>query len=333
MSNLDENSEFDTEDDENLEFVDDRTDYEKQSDDEIEKIDKFFCLLTPGTRILIERLQPSWCAGILEEIVINSDRLEIDYFIEQWGGSVLGVKVRGGRGRFNGGAYKIPLNSYPPKVYGEIITKKDILNRNRGISEQEQNSSMSAPAPFVVNTPVTSNSVDKLLSALPALLPGIFKYFENSANRRQNELLMMMKLMNNNGGGINDIAKISAAMAQMQSLFANNTQNSDSMDILPEALNILKTVLGKENHAPPQRARLTTGSSPDDVNRVTHMRSPNIAASISQMTPQGAAETIIEALGRMAPDKQQQAIASFLTEYQSTMSDTDYDDEQGVGNG
>lgn len=46
------------------------------------------------------------------------------------------------------------------------------------------------------------------------------------------------------------------------------------------------------------------------------------------MDPEGAADTIMEAIGRMSPDKREAAIGHFIGEYQNTMMNDDQDFEE-----
>jgi hypothetical protein len=61
----------------------------------------------------------------------------------------------------------------------------------------------------------------------------------------------------------------------------------------------------------------------------------DIAGAISAMEPKDAAGTLIEAIGRMNPDKRNEAIGHFLTEFQNDMGEEmdedgdDFEDEDG----
>jgi hypothetical protein len=333
-----ENEVFDDETDEiddtrptAIELPDTRTESEKFNDQQLDRIDRFFSQLQPGATLLIERHQPSWCSGILEEIVVTDDALSLDYFIDTWGGTVLGVKLRGARGRFNGGSYKIPLNSYPPKVYGEIITKSDIMDRMRGSEKQENQQ----PGLVVNNPPPRSSSIDKFFAALPALLPPFLKYVESAAVRRQQEMMMMMKMMTNGSGGnsnnIADITRMGNALADLQRTFgAAAAPQGELTDFIPQALDILQSLVrkGPEQGAVQQPGRLTAATIPPPPKNVRPIRG-SIASSISEMAPTAAAQTILEALDSMSPDRRSEAINAFMREFPQKMGglSDDFDDE------
>jgi hypothetical protein len=312
-----------------VEFPDDRTESEKANDEQFEKLDSFFAQLQPGATLLIERHQPSWCSGILEEITVSNEALTLDYFIDTWGGSVLGVKLRNARGRFSGGSYKIPLHSYPPRVYGELITKSQVMDRMRGTEKEPRESAI------VVNQAppkLESSAIEKLVAVLPAMVPIILKYIENSAERRNREMMMMMKMM---GGGpsssnnIADITKIGLAMSELQKTFggagAGASGGGDIVEFIPQALGILESILVKKSDGgQPQGPRLT--SAPPPPQNVRNLKAPsNVAQSIADMAPKNAAHTILDALGSMPADKRSQAITEFMSAYQDTMSGDDFE--------
>ena len=310
-----------------IDLPDNRTESERAADENLEKIDSFFARLQPGATLLIERTQPTWCSGILEEITVSNEALTLDYFIETWGGHVLGVKLRNARGRFNGGSYKIPLNSYPPKVYGEVIRKQDVMDRLRGTEKEPGNTNL--PMVFNAPAPAQSTSLEKLVTALPAMLPILLKWIESSAERRQREMLLMMKMMNpgNGGGGIGDITKLGGAMVELQKAFgaSGGGGTGELTDFIPQALGILESVLQKK--APEQQTPRIT-AAPPNVRQIRQQPS-NAAQAIADMNPKGAAQTIIAALGSMPADKRSAAISEFMSEYRNTMTDDDdgYSDE------
>lgn len=310
-------------------IADDRTESEKASDAELDRLDSFFAQLQPGARLLIERVQPSWCAGLLEEVTISSESLTLDYFIEMWGGHVLSVKPRGIRGRFSGGSYQIPLHSYPPKVYGEIITKSSVMDRLRGT---ERTDNQQNPNQIVVNpqTP-RSSAFDKFVSALPTMVPVFLKWMEQSAERRQREMLMMMKMMNPVNNATTDITKVGAALVELQKTFgagAGGASSGDITDFIPQALGILESVLKKPDQSSPR----ISGATPALPNVRPIRKSGNqISGAIASMAPKDAATTIIEALGTMQPEKRQAAISEFMSEFQNTMGREEEDDFSDEG--
>lgn len=333
-----------------IEVPDDRTESEREYDRQIERLDSFFSGIQPGVTLLIERLKPSWCSGLLEEITVNDEVIDLQYFIENWGGQLLSVKVRGKKGQLQG-SYKVPLHSYPPLRYGEKIYPYD---KGERFKEGEQMQGQQNQ-PVIVNPPQSAN-LEKIFAAIPAILPFVLKWLEASESRRQHDMALMMQMMKgqNSGGGIADISKLGSVMAQLNEVFRKNMGDGaggsgNEMDFIPQALDVLKMVLqpGEKKPQPEQRARLAppsmsgpppASSPPTPRSKVTPFPTAtpaapaDVAGNISAMPPDRAAETIIEALGRMDPSKRDAAIGHFLGEYSATMEEEDDqfegDDEQ-----
>lgn len=334
--------------------VDDRSESEKQRDAEIERLDTFFAGLQPGVTLLVERLKPSWCAGLLEEITVQKDEeIGLDYFIETWGGEVLSVKIRGAGGRLSG-SYKIHLGSYPPLLLGEPLKRHD----RRDIFGKKEGEQMGqAPAPPVVVNP--SNAMEKIVQAIPALIPVVTAWMQNAEARRKEEqqhrdaMFMQMMKMNANSG-IGDITKIGAAMGQLQQIFQQNGagggggEGSDGMEFIPQALDVLKMVIGpgqqqQQPQAPAHRLSPPRGNSgppagapAPKVAKVTPInQGSNLARSISDLDPENAANTVLDAFALMPPDKQAVAMAHLGAQYNELMGndsgagdEDDYEDEE-----
>jgi hypothetical protein len=333
-----------------IEVPDERTESERQYDEQIERLDAFFASVQPGVTLLIERLKPSWCSGLLEEITVGDEAIDLQYFIETWGGHLLAVKVRGKGGRL-AGSYKVPLNSYPPLRWGERIWPNDRGERFREKDEQQP----AQQSPVVVNPPAPSHSFEKILSALPALLPLALKYFEGQEQRRREDMAMMLEMsrQNHGGGGGMDVSQIGTVFTQLHEVFGKmgGGGGGDLEQFLPQALDVLKMVMqpkggGGEKREP--RGRL---APPSPIRPVTQLTPPkgaaaakssisappprDVASELLDMDPTDAAETIIEAIGRMEPGKRDQAMTHFIGQMQNMEGDEggedfegDYEDEE-----
>lgn len=310
----------------------------------IERLDTFFSGLTPGVTLLIERLRPSWCSGVLEEFTIGDEAIGLDYFIETWGGELLIVKVRGKKGQLRG-SYKIPLHSFPPLRYGEPIRQS-----NRGDRFREDSPNPTPTANPVMMPAPQGFSGEKIIAAVSGLAPVFMQWIKSQDDRRRHEeerrqadMAMMMNAMKSQGGGLSDITKVGAVMAQLNEMFRQNSPaaSSDSeMEFLPHALEVLRTVMGPQSQQKEQqpRAKLTAPSSGPPSSRttanVTPLRSPNdISSILAQMEPAKAVESVMDALGKMSPDKRDATMGTFLMKYQQDMSDDivedDAEDDEG----
>lgn len=308
---------------------------------QLDELDSFFSGMDPGVVLMVYRLQPTWCKGALEEIHVGNATNEINlrYFIENWGGQLLQIKVRGHRGRWTKG-YLIPLYSYPPLVNKRRITKDDLENpapsplQEKPEVPQQQN-------PVIVNS---NQGIEKLLGALPAIVPMVSEYMRNQELRRQSDMTMMAQLFQaqnqNRGGGIRDITQIGAVMKQLHEMFPQSGGSGDmggDMDFMSRALDVVKAVVDKPKQPTgvphhsltgPQAPKLAGPPTPNPTNKVTPIKpSADIATSLSSMNPQAAAETIIEAIGRMPPGAREEAMGHFLSEFQEY---DDYEEENEV---
>lgn len=317
--------------------------------EQLDRLDDLLGRLQANQRILIERLQPSWCSGFLEEVTLT-EQIGLDYFIDTWGGHLLSVKVRGTRGRLKG-SYKIPLYSFPPLRYGEPISQS-----NKGDRFKTEESAPPAPnQPVVVNP---GNPFEKLFTALPTVLPLVFDYMRSQEQKRQADFQMMVQMMKqNSGGGLADITKVGAVMTQLNDMFKQNAgieTGNGEIDFIPHALEVMKMVLGNQSQAKPQpqpqapRLAAPRGGPPRKPIRsesvppnVTPLKR-DLAAELSEMEPTQAAQMVMNALGRMSPDKRDAAMGTFVAQMNEDLGDDgfggfdddDYDDsdETGVSN-
>lgn len=305
-----------------------RTETDRIYDEQIERLDGFFASLQPGVSLLIERLKPSWCSGLLEEIQVSEDGMDLDYLIDTWGGHLLNLKIRGKRGRLVAGSYRVPLYSYPPLRYGELLTPHNKGERFK----PDESEAQPAAGNVVVNSP--QPAWDKVLAALPTVLPFVFKFFEAQESRRQADLAMMMNLMQaNQKSPLGDISKLGAAMTQLNDVFAKNAgAGGGEYDFMTQALDVMKMVFDKplaQTTTPaPAQSRLTGPqmTPPQSTGSQVHpqtLRPPNLASSIAQLPPEKATETFIHALGMMSSDKRETFVNSLIGEYQDTMGDDD----------
>lgn len=329
-----------------IEVPDERTESEKEYDRQIERLDSFFAGVQPGVTLLIERLKPSWCSGLLEEITVTDEIIDLQYFIENWGGELLSVKVRGKGGKLKG-SYKVPLHSYPPLRYGQRLSPY-----KKGERFQDDDHENPAPSPPVVVNPPQSAVLEKIVASLPAILPFVMQWLQQAEERRRNDMAIFMQMakQNSGGGGIKDLSNLGTVYTQLAEVFRQQGAGGDGggneLDFIPQALDIVKMVLqpagGGEKAskgrltppamsspramgAPPARSanvtQLTTKTAPAPSSSSSAPAPNDLVSNITALPPDECAETIIAALGRMQPSKRDAAIGHFLTEYQATMGE------------
>jgi hypothetical protein len=332
---------------------DDRTPSEIEYDRQLDRLDSLFSSLSPGVTLLIQRIQPSWCKGVLEEITIGDDEVNLDYFIETWGGHLLLVKIRGASGKIAGN-YKIPLFSYPPMVYGKKLKYNDKSDRFLDEPESIPNANPAPQSPIVVKS---DSGMEQIVKILPTIIPLITEYSKANEARRQADMAMMMQIMHaQNNSGLSDITKIGSVMSQLSEMFKRNNEGgggASDMDFMASALDTIKTVFANKTEKKseprliaPVKAR--PGAPPVAppiappvklTSNVTPLKNStdNIAKSISELDPRSISDTIIQAMSRMEPGKRNEAIGHFLAEYEADMAadvEGDYEeDDQSIERG
>jgi hypothetical protein len=338
------------EDIEPIEVNDERTPSEREHDRQLEELDEFFCQIDPSLKLLVWRLQPSWCRGFLEEIYVANAREDINlaYFIRNWGGQLLQLRVRGPKGQIVK-SYMIPLYSYPPLVKRERIVEDDLDKPAR--SDTPIMPPQSAATPVVVNQ---GSGMEKILEILPAVIPLWSEYVKGQEARRQADMALMAQVIQARAGnGIGDITKIGSAMAQLQTIFQkNNADISDGGELgfMTQALDVVKSIMSQPSQpqqlpatgsphklAPPKKGKnRINGPDSQNLAPVTPIATPTpsktVSASeaISQMNAADAAATIISAIGAMPAGKREDAINFIADEYDRMYpEDEDLEDKTG----
>lgn len=83
--------------------------------------------LGEGCQLRIQRIEPSWCDGLLEtkSFVDPAEPINLDDIIKRWGGQKLRLQLLDRRGQIKGGA-TISCRSWRPRVKGHEITESDL---------------------------------------------------------------------------------------------------------------------------------------------------------------------------------------------------------------
>ena len=322
---------------------DQRTESEREHDRQLEELDDFFCQIDPSLKLLVWRLQPSWCRGFLEEIYVANAREDINlqYFIKNWGGQLLQLRVRGHKGQIVK-SYMIPLYSYPPLVKRERIVEDDLDKPSKPTE---------APQPPQQNPVVVNQGfgIDRVLEILPAVMPIWSEYVRSQETRRQADMALMAQLIQaKSGNGIGDIAKIGSVMTQLQQMFRQNNPDvgdgAGELGFMTQALDVVKSLMDRSQHnqlpAPDMGHKLIptkkiggpNGNLPHKAENVTPItKSPSISETIAKMGPSEAAATIISAIGSMPAEKRDTAINFIADEYEKMYPPEEDDDLEVTG--
>lgn len=328
--------------------IDLRTEPERIADLKIENLEMELANLQPGVQVILERLRPSWCKGQLEKITVSDEGLDLDYLIRTWGGHLISVKIVGPGNRIKG-SHTVELYSFPPRVRERLLRAPN----QPGNDDEAGISAFSAPV-----APSQDLSMFK-------------QFMELMNSQRQSEVdtlktILMAQLSQQSSVAaqpvptvtqkdpISELVKAAKYYRELEGLFGKSNPEVNPEEQFPQQIMDMAKMFfeGRNSEprpqlvapsgivnqtAPPASVRSAPAPSLSGDTKITPIREPpandkfDLPEKISSMTPDEAAETMILALGRMAPDKQDAAIESFMEKFKSTMpeffDDTVDDDE------
>lgn len=240
-------------------------------------------LVPQGKKITISRVEPSWAKSMLESIEVGPD-FGLQYLIEEWGGAVLRIKVRGERGKI-AKQFDVPLRSYPVKVRGEEVTESELRKGTRDKKSpppppQIQNI---VPAQVENNTENLANTVAQLIN--------VFQQSRQTDLKTLGSLLPQTTIPTPNNS-LEQFLGMARAFKEMQGIFGSPQQlapvsPSGETDFLGSLAPVLKELIKVRNQAPePQtRHRPIPKVMPVPMKRVqtaAPVNPANIAVPVSQ---------------------------------------------------
>lgn len=314
-------------DDTERDEVDLRTEPEKVADDKVEALERELAALQPGVQVVIERLKPTWCKGQLEKLTVDEDGLDLDYLIQNWGGHLLSIKIIGAGGRIRG-SHSVELYSFEPRRYGKRLRAPN--------NPDDDETSTPATNPVVVQSPSQDQKLLlKMFDMLNAQRASEVETLRLLLTQQQHQISPPVVAQKSAVGNITELVKTAQAMSQLKEIFRTDPDLADSEGAFPaQVLDVLKLFLDKKQtpSQAPVPARLTgpVHHAPNDMPAsVTQLRNPDIAKRVSEMDPDTAADTIMNALGNMDREKQEKAMSAFLARFQeAALEDEEKDDDE-----
>lgn len=272
---------------------------EKTSDPdepEMEAIDEYLSGLEPGFKLVIRRLEPSWCKGFLEEIDITeaSNPISLNYLINTWGGQRLMLKFRRPNGQW--ARYKeVSLYTFDPLVWGKPL-KRDTPNPHKA-SESSHDSMLSQTQALAQSQPIPQTSTKKemmeLLQMLQAMRAADMQAMA-AMMRPQQEYPDPYKMMHNAFG----------LFSQLQALKSPQATGED--DEVIGLLGKLVDTFGQKKGG--KDAKII----PPTPNPSASVSSTPLHEQLSEMEPEAAIETLQAAVSIMPPDKKTRTMATLL---------------------
>lgn len=313
-----------------------RSEPEREADRKIEALELELANLQPGVQVILERLRPSWCKGQLEKITVTEEGLDLDYMIRNWGGQLISVKIIGKGGRI-AGSHSVELYSFEPRRYGKLLKEP-----NRPGEDDE--AGYKPPMPPAVSGP--SNEMEMMKN-----------FFEMMNSQRQSEIdtlrtIVAAQLQTQNqapapapsGAPQNPLAELVKAAnyyKQLEGLFGPKESALSGEEQFPaQIMDMAKMFLDQGQQpraqlvdpkitqarpiAPPSKMSPVPPVSAPAPAPVTAIREqsnqkPDIIGALSGMDANSAAETLIMALNKMDPDKQDDTIEAFMDKFKETM--------------
>ncbi len=280
---------------------------EEQTEEKLDRVEQLLEGLVPGHRISIYRIRPAWCRSWLETIELaDNEGVDMDYLARTWGGEILRLKILDQHGKYKGQA-EVPLMSYPPKVYGKVLSRNmidsDFVTEQRPQSQAPQ-ASQRAENTLATIIDVLSKTRKDDLSVLKTLLP-------SAAQETRRPLAELLEL----GETFNRLKEIFATDTPPPA--ATLPTDSDAA-FLGSIAEMVKTVFAPKSQ--PQPRIIAPGR-----------RSPNpesLASIIAAMSPDTAANTFFTALRAMSPQNAEAVIKKvFQTIQNNDINDNDIEDE------
>lgn len=270
---------------------------------DVEDINGYLSGLEPGFSVVIHRLEPQWCKGLLDEIAIteSSQPIDLKWLIRTWGGHKLRLKFRDNGGKWL--AHRdIALYSFPPLLYGQRIPQE----RNPHIAGEDEPAS---PPPAIIHAPPPEPPRDdrKSLLELMALMQQMRSADLEAMSR------MMATQQSQQQPPVDPFRMMQGAiglLGQFQQMRLPAPAEKNDNDEVLGLLGKLADVFASRSNAPPP-ARITPGESRPMTEQLP-MGGGDIMGILAGMEPTEAISTLQGAVGQMTPDKQAQTMAALI---------------------
>lgn len=271
---------------------------EKTSDPdepEMEAIDEYLSGLEPGFKLVIRRLEPSWCKGFLEEIDITeaSDPISLNYLINTWGGQRLMLKFRRPNGTW--ARYKeVSLYTFEPLVWGQPL-KRDTPNPHKP-SESSRDFVPSQTQALAPSQPIPPTSTKREMMELLQMLQAM----------RAADMQAMAAMMRPQQDYPDPYRMMQNAFGLFSQLQASKSPGQTSED--DEVIGLLGKLVDTFGQKKEENAKIT----PPVSNPSASVSSMSLHEQLSEMEPEAAIRTLQQAVSIMPTEKKTRAMATLL---------------------
>lgn len=294
----------------------------------VDEFDMMFSGLSPGAKVTIWRMQPSWCDGYLEETFFDASApIDLEYLKNQWGGEILHIKVRHTDGRLGRGG-TINLRSYPPKRFGVPISRNELVEAdydrrnlpglNKGTRERRDE--------YLDH----QRSLAQITTAQPSPATALKETLEIISKARKEDLALAKSMLGQQSiapalNGIDQLMEAATQIKKLKGLFGESNQIVEDKTNAGEDVNttaMIMEVLKAFNQpkVAPQPVPQQLGSVPSLVQHNSNPSPPDASPS----TPQGLMKILadmpiergqdffISVLNKMPEEKRIQFMTSLM---------------------
>lgn len=301
-------------------LVDLRTESERVADAKIENLNLELANLQAGAKLIIERHRPSWCKGHLESITVGDEGIDLDYLIKTWGGHLLSIKVIGQGNRIRG-SHSIELYSFEPRKYGKLI-------RAPHTDDDDPPPPSPAPqAPVVVQQNPDNGLLQKMLEMM----------LNQQAQQAETFRTLLLQSAQQSAippssppvqtvAGFGEMLKMINVFNKLKETFQSDNPSPGSVDtdgIPGQIMDMAKMFFANREPDPkiiPPQGSVRPAQILQQPRQPQRSQQPNdLISQLAVLNPNQAADTLLTALGRMDPSRQQKVLGIMRDKFYSTM--------------
>ena len=268
----------------------------------MDAIDDYLDGLQPGFTLVISRLEPSWCQGPLEEIMITqvSTPVDLNYLIQTWGGHKLRLKFRRPSGQW-ARHRDVPLYTFEPLKWGKPC-RSQLQNPHI-----DHDNTPIQPPPTLAVPPPEKNTKMELLEMMQ-----IMQQMRAADNRAMAELINAQR--QDSQDPIKMLGSALALFAQFQAFRApppEQTDNDEVIGLLGKVADLFGQQQRPNNNTPkivpPQSSTPLPAPLPESTNN-----NKSLHEQLSELPASQTIGTLQHAMSMMSPDKQAEVMGNLL---------------------
>lgn len=273
-----------------------------REDQEMEDIDSYLSGIEPGYTVIIQRLEPMFAKGLLDEVSVDATQnpINLKYLINTWGGHKLRLKFR----RPNGTWAKhrdINLYSFPPLLYGVPIKKEMSPHEH----QQGDENTLQAPytPPYTPPPPPQQNNQKEwleMMMMMQKLRADDMQALSSLIQAQRQEPQPQMDPFRLLQGAFGLFSQFQA----MRTPLPEKGDDDEVLGLLGKAVDVFQSTM-----KPAPESRITPPASPSPgINP-----DPNsLPYTLSAMDPKQTILTLRQAVGQMDPNKQAELMGELI---------------------